>query len=149
MTKDGNKDIKPRHYNLKEKVYVESYKDMWSEYRVYVIDGKIKNICNYMNKTDGVILPWCYEKVLVIKKVVEQYNNPKLRNYSFDIYIGKDDVIPSESYGLPPIFHNTYLLEMHDFWALGNYGLQPEEFAQGLLSRWLELTPKSLLEENK
>ena len=82
---------------------VSSVFGILSEYRVYVIDGEIENICNYNG--DCTVLP----DIALIKKAVGLINaNEKwLRSYTLDIMVGKGG--------------ETALIEVHNFTSVGLY----------------------------
>ena len=81
---------------------VSSLFDVKSEYRVYVIDNKIENICNYNG--DCTLLP----DINLIKKAVEliKFNEKWLTSYMIDIMVGKE---------------GTAIIEIHNFASVGLY----------------------------
>ena len=82
---------------------VSSVFGILSEYRVYVIDGEIENICNYNG--DPAILP----DIALIKKAVGLINSNEkwLRSYTLDIMVGKGG--------------ETAVIEVHNFTSVGLY----------------------------
>lgn len=84
-------------------ILVSSIFNIQSEYRVYVISGKIEAICNYNG--DVVVFP----DVALINKAVQLINqNEKwLRSYTIDIMVGKE---------------GTAIIEIHNFTSVGLYG---------------------------
>lgn len=73
-----------------------------SEYRIYVIDGKIDAICNYNG--DSTLFP----DISLIKKAVAMinYNEKYLKSYTLDIMVGK---------------FGTAIIEVHNFCSVGLY----------------------------
>lgn len=82
---------------------VSSVFDIKSEYRVYVIDGKIEAICNY----NGA--PTVFPDISLVKKAVAKINcnEPYLKSYTLDIMVGNE---------------GTAIIEVHNFVAVGLYG---------------------------
>lgn len=82
---------------------VSSVFDIKSEYRVYVIDGKIEAICNYNGD------PTVFPDVSLIRKAVSKinYNEQYLKSYTLDIMVGNA---------------GTAIIEVHNFVAVGLYG---------------------------
>lgn len=82
---------------------VSSVFNIKSEYRIYVIDGKIEAICNY-NGT-----PTLFPDVSLIRRVVSKinYNEQYLKSYTLDIMVGNE---------------GTAIIEVHNFVAVGLYG---------------------------
>lgn len=81
---------------------VSSIFNILSEYRVYVISGKIETISNYNG--DPTILP----DITLIKKAVDliNYNEKWLKSYTLDIMVGKE---------------GTAIIEVHNFTSVGLY----------------------------
>lgn len=73
-----------------------------SEYRVYVLDGKIENIALYNG--DATLLP----DIKLIQKAVNliNYNEKYLKSYSLDVMVGDK---------------GTAIIEIHNFTSLGLY----------------------------
>ncbi len=90
-----------------------------SEWRAYVLEGKILGLYRY----DG---DWrLYPDPEVVAQAVEQYRQAP-RGYAID-------------FGITPE-GKTLLVEVNDGFGLGNYGLEPKLYAQLLAARWEELT---------
>lgn len=82
---------------------VSSVFDMKSEYRVYVIDGKIEAICNYNGD------PTVFPDITLIRKAVSiiNFHEQYLKSYTLDIMIGNE---------------GSAIIEVHNFVAVGLYG---------------------------
>lgn len=113
-------DLKPSMDNLgfeaavfnKEHLYqVSSEFDIQSEYRVYVLNHKIENICNYNG--DCTIFP----DINLIKKAIAliEYHEKWLKSYTIDIMVGPE---------------GTAIIEIHNFQSVGLYSTL---WGQGLL----------------
>ena len=76
--------------------------DVYSEWRVYVINDKIANIANY----DGDVL--CFPNVELIQKMIQEYSKAEDRpkSYTMDIMVTNE---------------GTVLLEIHTFVSVGLY----------------------------
>ena len=76
-----------------------------AEYRVYVIDGDIENICNYNG--DVTVLP----DIDLIKKAVSliKLNEKWLKSFTLDIAVNRE---------------GTSILEVHNFTSVGLYSTQ-------------------------
>lgn len=86
-----------------DKVYLLSdYVNIKSEWRVYVISGKIENIVNY----DGDAL--CFPDTKLIEKMVQEYSKVEDRPKSYTL-----DVMVTDK--------GTALLEIHPFVSVGLY----------------------------
>ena len=90
-------DISPNHYYL-----ISEIVDLKSEYRIYFIDGKIQNICNYNG--DPTIFPDIdmIQKANLLYSLDEYY--PK--SYTMDVMITQ---------------YGTEIIECHPFCAVGLY----------------------------
>ena len=87
----------------KEHLYqVSSYFNIQSEYRVYVLGGKIENIGHYNG--DCTVLP----DISLIKKAVSIINSNEkhLKSYTLDIMVGKE---------------GTAIIEIYNFTSVGLY----------------------------
>lgn len=89
-----------------------------SEYRVYVTNGDILDICYY--KGDPLELP----DAKVIREMVSLVSHYSV---SFSVDVG---ILESGE---------TALVEMNDFCCLGNYGLNAREYAMAIANRWTEI----------
>lgn len=81
---------------------VSSIYNILSEYRVYVINGQIENVCNYDG--DCTIFP----DINLIKKAVNLilYHEEWLKSFTIDIMVGKE---------------GTAIIEIHNFTSVGLY----------------------------
>lgn len=108
-------------YDFDGPILVQPEINIISEYRVYVNCQKIIGVKNYSG--DPLIFP----NPDVIKECVE-YSKKVLDNHSFTLDFGvRDD-------GL------TELIEVNDGWAIGNYGLEPQQYYLFVRNRWLQMT---------
>ena len=103
------------------KVMVTTAIKFQSEYRVYVREGEILNICFY--KGNPLIQP----NVTAIQAMVAATKNYVIA-YGLDVGVIEDG--------------KTALVEMNDFCCLGNYGLKAIEYAKCIADRWPELWVK-------
>lgn len=89
-------------FNKKHLYQVSSEFDIQSEYRVYVLNHKIENICNYNG--DCTIFP----DIDLIKKAIAliQYHEKWLKSYTIDVMVGPE---------------GTALIEIHNFTSVGLY----------------------------
>lgn len=102
----------------KTKVVVTTAIKFHSEYRVYVREGEILNICFY--KGNPLIQP----NVTAIQAMVTATKDYAAA-YSLDVGVIEDG--------------RTALVEMNDFCCLGNYGLKAIEYAKCIADRWPEV----------
>ncbi|MDD5651074.1 MAG: ATP-grasp domain-containing protein [Candidatus Nanoarchaeia archaeon] len=101
-------------------VYVSDIVEFVSEWRVYVNNRQIENICHYTGS------PLIFPSIMVIEGMIEAWTDSPCC-YALDVGILKDNML-------------TALVEVNDFYAIGNYGLEPRTYAEMLLCRWTELT---------
>ncbi|MEM6502077.1 MAG: ATP-grasp domain-containing protein, partial [Cyanobacteria bacterium P01_C01_bin.89] len=100
------------------KVVVTTAIKFHSEYRVYVRDGEILNICFY--KGNPLIQP----NVTAIQKMVTATKDYAVA-YGLDVGVIENG--------------RTALVETNDFCCLGNYGLKAIEYAKCIADRWPEV----------
>ena len=100
------------------KVVVTTAIKFHSEYRVYVRDGEILNICFY--KGNPLIQP----NVTAIQKMVTATKDYAVA-YGLDVGVIENG--------------RTALVETNDFCCLGNYGLRAIEYAKCIADRWPEV----------
>lgn len=110
---ENTKDIKENKFYINEELY-----DFILEFRVYVHKRKVKAICKYYGN-DLYILP---EKK-IIDEIVEV---SKHNTYSFDIGYCQKNM-------------KWTPIEINDFWSLGNYGLNHQDYFLCLMDRWMEI----------
>lgn len=101
-----------------EKIYIVDPVDFVSEWRVYVRKKQIEAICFYKG------IPTLFPNVVTIKKMIEMWDDSPCC-YALDVGI----VSPQK----------TLLVEVNDFYSLGNYGLDHITYANMLQMRWNEL----------
>jgi hypothetical protein len=120
----SDKDAYSSLYNVEynEKVYVSDIVEFISEWRVYVRYNDIVQICNYSGK------PTVFPNVNVIQAMINCWKGPCC--YALDVGIVGDQ---------------TILVEVNDFYSIGNYGLFPSEYVEMLTLRWNELRGKTAL----
>lgn len=114
--------LKEHGLNPDDEIIVSQFLSIDSEWRVYVLDGEILKISNY--KGDPTDFPCC--------------NTIDLMNYNLKSI--QDTAYPTYSFDVAKTSNKkTVLIECHDFWSLGNYGLDPEDYALGLKTRWKDI----------
>jgi hypothetical protein len=102
-------------------VIVSNKLDILSEYRVYIHNGKMVYSANYAG--DFELIP-NYDYV---RQVIASYASAPIA-YTVDVAVVKDkDYIYND------------IIEVNDFWAIGNYGLKCWDYAQMLLDRYFEI----------
>jgi len=89
-----------------------------SEYRVYVLEGKIQNVSRYFGSAD------LFPNGRMIREMISAYEGAPI-SYSLDV--GVDDK------------GQTLLVETNEGLALGNYGLAPALHAKMIAARWHEV----------
>lgn len=99
-------------------VIVSEQVNFESEFRVYVLGGKILDICFY--KGDPTIFP---DSTIV----GEMVSDCAYLATAFGLDVGVTDSC------------KTAVVEMNDFCCLGNYGLKSTEYAKCIATRWEEL----------
>ncbi len=120
-----NKDAIEALYNVDpdEEVYIADIVNFISEWRVYVQLNKIIRICNYAGN------PQVFPNTTVIRNMIDSWAGPCC--YALDVGV---------------VGHRTTLVEVNDFYSIGNYGLHPSEYVEMLTLRWTELTAKKRVE---
>lgn len=99
-------------------ILISEVVDIVSEYRCYVIDGKIEGVYWYLGDF------WVFPDRGIVEEMVRKYTKAPA-GYSLDVGILADG--------------RTVLIECNDGWSLGNYGLDPSKYAKLLTKRWIEL----------
>lgn len=99
-----------------EEIYISDLVEFDSEWRVYVKENRIQNICFY--RGDPTVFP----DPKVIRRMISSWCGPCC--YALDVGI---------------IENKTCLVEINDFYSVGNYGLDPVTYADMLLLRWRDL----------
>jgi len=89
-----------------------------SEFRVYVLEGKILDICFYKGE------PSLFPDPITVKDMVS-----KVSHHS--IAFGLDVGVLSTG--------ETAVIEMNDFCCLGNYGLKAQQYALCIAKRWTQV----------
>lgn len=95
-----------------------SYLDIVSEYRGFVIDGKIVGLKHYQG--DFTVFP----KTLIIEQAIQAYKNAPA-GYTIDFGVTANG--------------KTVLIECNDGWSIGNYGLDAKPYCQLLMKRWQQI----------
>ncbi|PPD54331.1 MAG: hypothetical protein CTY12_03300 [Methylotenera sp.] len=108
-------------YDFDGPILVQPEIDIVSEYRVYVNCQRIVDIKHYSG--DPLVFPIPEQ----IKKCVD-FSNRILDNHSFTLDFG----VRSDGC--------TDLIEVNDGWAIGNYGLEPQQYYLFVRNRWLQMT---------
>lgn len=106
-------------------VYYSDPIEILSEWRVYVLDGKIAGIKNYKNNTENQI--YTFDKNFAEEIIKEYKTAPK--SYSLDI--GIDEI------------NRPFLIEVNDGFSLGNYGIDEVTYAKMLIARYEEIVNKT------
>jgi len=117
----SDKDVLNKLYNvnLDEKVYISDIVSFSSEWRMYIKEGKIIRVCNYAGN------PLLFPSITVMSAMARTLRGPCCAAIDVGIVGG-----------------TTCLVEVNDFYAIGNYGLLPEEYAQMLMLRWKQMVNK-------
>lgn len=105
--------------------YYSSIKDYKSEWRVYVNNGKILKACHYLGD------PLLFPNSEIINNIV-RYAETILTNHSYTVDVGVCQEVGGTQH--------TDLIELNDGYAIGNYGLEPEQYYLFLRDRWLQIT---------
>ena len=107
-----------------EECFVSDIVDFVSEYRGYVIKGKLEGIKHYLG--DFRVFP----DMKIVDSAVKDYISAPA-GYSIDFGVTSDG--------------RTLLIECNDGWSLGNYGLESKLYCKLLTNRWLEIMKDSQL----
>ncbi len=99
---------------------VQEVINIMSEYRCYVMDGKIIGLKHYNG--DHLTFP----NVDFVQKTVN-FASSNLKQKSFTLDFG----VTNEG--------QTILIEANDAWAIGNYGLEPELYFKFIKKRWFQI----------
>lgn len=89
-----------------------------SEWRVYVLEGKILGIFNYLGEA------YTFPNIKVINKIIQEFKQAPI-GYSLDVGVLDDG--------------ETAIVEINDGWSLGNYGLSPQLYTRLICARWREI----------
>lgn len=89
-----------------------------SEYRVYVLNGKILNVCRYQGSVDH------QPSIPSVRQMIATFSGAPLA-YSLDVGVLSNG--------------ETALVEVNDALNLGNYGLAPSYHAKMIAARWYEV----------
>jgi hypothetical protein len=108
-------------------VYFSEVRKFVSEWRCYVVEGELLQMCFY--RGDSFILPDPETPRRILRAMQESGEAP----ISFAIDIGV-------YLKTPQTLRQTLLVEVNDGFALGNYGLPSIPYAHLIETRWLELT---------
>jgi len=125
--------------------------DMIVEYRVYVVDGTIRSICQYrgtptpISSSSGSIDPTSPKlNIEVVNKAVQTLSkNPEgqdLTGYGMDFAVIKD----KKQDGVLVDTYTTCLVEVNDGFSLGRYeGISGKDYTDLLIARWARLVGKT------
>jgi hypothetical protein len=107
--------------DYQKKVFCSAVKDIESEYRVYVVKNRgIIGVKHYLGdpymSLDKDFVEECYR----VSRVLNE------NSYTLDFGITKQG--------------ETFLIEVNDGWAIGNYGLNPSEYYSFVKNRFLQLS---------
>lgn len=106
---------------LESKCIVSSVLVIKSEFRCFVHHHELVDIRHY--KGDFRLIPSGSLIEHMIAEIKALENAPVA--YTIDVMINDDDI--------------TRVIEVNDFWCIGNYGLQPELYATMLKDRWSQI----------
>ena len=111
-------------------IYRVEVVDFLTEYRVYVMDGKILNIARYTGKVDHT------PNVATIRCMInDMYTTDSEAPISYSLDVG---VLSTG---------DTALVEVNDALSLGNYGLCPALHSKMISARWLQLVGLHYLDD--
>jgi len=111
-------------------IYKVEVVEFLTEYRVYVLDGKILNIARYTGPVDHM------PDVSTIRDMINAMHSTTTEGpiaYSLDVGVLDTG--------------DTVLVEVNDALSLGNYGLCPALYSKMISARWLQLVGLSYLED--
>lgn len=100
-------------------VLVAEYVLFASEWRCFVCQGQILELCHYMGDM------FCFPDPKVIHAALEDFGADAPAGYAIDFGVLSDG--------------RTVLVEVNDGYSLGSYGLNSVEYSTLLEARWLEL----------
>jgi hypothetical protein len=117
----SNRDALDMLYNVEPdtQVYISDIVKFISEWRVYVKFNRIVRICHYSGN------PLVFPNTVVIRAMIDAWTGPCC--YALDVGVIGD---------------RTSLVEVNDFYSIGNYGLFPGEYVEMLILRWAQITGK-------
>jgi hypothetical protein len=117
----SDKDALDMLYNVEPgtQAYVSEIVKFTSEWRVYVRLNRIVRICHYSGN------PLVFPNTVVIRAMIDAWTGPCC--YALDVGVIGD---------------RTSLVEVNDFYSIGNYGLFPQEYIEMLTLRWAQITGK-------
>lgn len=109
-------------YNFSDKIVSQEVIDIRSEYRVYVDNVRgILGVKHYLGdpyiSLDREFVEDCFKK-----------STERLKERSYTLDFGINDK------------GETFLIEVNDGWAIGNYGLDPQTYYNFIKNRFLQLT---------
>jgi len=107
-------------------IYVSNPVDILSEYRCYVLNGKILSIARYRGSVEH------FPNVAIVREMICAYLDAPI-SYGLDVGITSKG--------------ETLLVEVNDSTSLGNYGLPPTLFAKMIAARWFQITGQDYSEE--
>lgn len=119
---DNYREAKLFSNNYDGQLSVQEIIEIESEYRVYVHkDRGVLGVKHYLGN------PYLILDQFFVESVVDSARkNLKENAFSLDIGINKNG--------------ETFLIEINDGWAIGNYGLTPKDYYSFIKTRWLQLT---------
>jgi hypothetical protein len=120
---DDSKFVSLFSENYEGLVLQQDVLDIVSEYRLYVSkhESRIRGLKHYSG--DCLTFP---DKNFIIECHQVAQQNLKLDSYTLDFGILENG--------------DTVLIEANDGWAIGNYGLEPEDYYLFVRNRWLQMT---------
>lgn len=95
-----------------------------SEYRVYVINGKVRGIKYYIGNPDVQL------DLITVDNAIDDYENSGLAPKAYGIDFGVLDT------------GETALIEVNEGYSLGNYGLDDKDYTELVETRWNEIVQK-------
>jgi hypothetical protein len=116
--KSSDFDLYPELKNFNGDFFCsEIIEDIQSEWRCFILDGKILNCSNYSG--DPLVFPDRHR----IKMFIDSYYDAP-SGYSLDVCVAGD---------------GTKLIEINDGWSIGNFGCDPQDYFKLLKTRWFEI----------
>jgi len=127
-------------------VHCSELVDMVSEYRVYVVDGAIRSICQYRGPPSAGAMT--LDKGIVdeaVRALSDSIETRDLTGYGVDFAVLKIKRPKGEGED-----YVTCLVEVNDGYSLGRYnGLSGKDYTDLLVCRWARVVGKTKAEEAK
>ncbi len=119
---ENEKEARLFTQDFKDSISCQEVVDVESEYRLYYTELRgVLGIKHYLG--DPYLIP---DKDFVESVLKSAKKNLKEKSFTLD-------------FGIKDI-GETFLIEINDGWAVGNYGLPPDKYFSFVKDRWLQLT---------